>query len=160
VPLSCVPPITSFESDGLIATCRTGACCSASVDVFDQRRHPRQQSLARLVAPDVTGSGAPPLRNGESHCDETSANDPLVRIIPPSEPSKIWVGLAGLIAIACWSGWIPFGAFRHPWRSTARTRTCPEWLIVASYDRSVNVAHVVCRGGGAGFRRLQRAGKI
>ena len=54
------------------------------------------------------------MRNGESHCDEMSANAPLVRIIPPSEPSKIWVGLPGLTAITCWSGWIPFGAFTQP----------------------------------------------
>src|SRR5262249_4690617 len=75
-------------------------------------RESRRLQVSSAV--DGLGSGVPPFRNCELHCDETSANWPLVRIIPPSEPSKIWVGLLGLIAISCWSGWIPFGAFSHP----------------------------------------------
>ena len=62
-----------------------------------------------------------------------------MRIIPPSEPSKIWVGLAGLIAISCWSGWIPFGAFTQPLSKYGSYAHHDGWLIVASYDRSVNV---------------------
>ena len=44
---------------------------------------------------------------------DVSWKAPLVRMTPPSDPSKIWVGLDGLTTIACWSGWIAFGATRH-----------------------------------------------
>jgi hypothetical protein len=47
------------------------------------------------------------------HWTDVSANVPSVRITPPSEPSKIWVGFDGLTTIACWSGWMAFGARRH-----------------------------------------------
>ncbi len=47
------------------------------------------------------------------HCDEVSPNVPLVRITPPSDASKICVGLDGLITSSCWSGWIEFAAKRH-----------------------------------------------
>ena len=52
--------------------------------------------------------------DGLSQSFEASTNVPLVRIIPPSEPSKIWLGLPGLTTIACWSGWIPPHAWRQP----------------------------------------------
>src|SRR2546425_5262407 len=52
--------------------------------------------------------------------DEMSLNVPLVRIMPPSDPSKIWVGLLGLTAISCWSGWIPSGAQRHWYGAVTR----------------------------------------
>src|SRR6476660_8356002 len=83
--------------------------------------------------------GPPPLRWASSHCEETSAKSPLVRIIPPSEPSKICVGFPGLIPITCWSGWIPFGALTHPLSKYGLNAHHDGWLIVASYDRSVNV---------------------
>src|SRR4051794_16962286 len=67
------------------------------------------------------------------------ANWPLVRITPPSEPSKIWVGLFGLTAITCSSGWIPFGAFSQPLSKYGAYAHQLGWLIVASYVRSVNV---------------------
>ncbi|TME21519.1 MAG: hypothetical protein E6I75_30990 [Chloroflexi bacterium] len=70
---------------------------------------------------------------------ETSANAPVVRMTAPSEPSKIWVGLDGLTTIACWSGWMPFGAFTHPLSKYGAYAHQDGWLIVASYDRSVNV---------------------
>ena len=50
--------------------------------------------FARLAAP---SSG----RSFELQRNEMSANVPLVRITPPSEPSKIWVGLFGLTTIWC-----------------------------------------------------------
>src|SRR4029077_5844693 len=62
--------------------------------------------FARLAAP---SSG----RSPELHRNERLPNVPSVRIIPPSEPSKIWVGFDGLTTIACWSGWMLLGAHRH-----------------------------------------------
>ena len=38
-----------------------------------------------------------------------SANEPLVRTSPPSEPKNTTFGLLGKTAIACESGCIPFG---------------------------------------------------
>src|SRR5262245_42587050 len=69
-------------------------------------RESNRAQFARLAAP---SSG----RSFELHRDEMSAKEPLVRINPPSEPSKICVGLDGLTAITCWSGWIEPGAQRH-----------------------------------------------
>ena len=37
-----------------------------------------------------------------------SANDPLDRIMPPSEPKNVMF-VPGTVAIACWSGCMPFG---------------------------------------------------
>src|SRR5919206_2879915 len=107
VPLSCVPPITSHESDGLIETPTNWrvllsflSMCVSSVGTFDSSR----MQVCWLLAVRL------PARPRSLHCAEMSAKDPLVRITPPSEPSKICVGFEGLIPIACWSGWIPFGA--------------------------------------------------
>ena len=61
----------------------------------------------------VTGPPVTPSRPTSSHWEEMSAKVPLVRMIPPSEPSKIWVGFSGLMTIACWSGWMLFDALRH-----------------------------------------------
>ena len=60
---------------------------------------PRQQPLARdvVAAHDGGRRGCRRCAPTSSHCDEMSANVPLVRITPPSDPSKIWVGLPGLI---------------------------------------------------------------
>src|SRR6266478_5951032 len=89
VPLSCVPPMTSHELDGLIATLMNcsvllsfRSMCSSSVGTRDSSR----LQLFRLAA---ASSG----RSPELQWDEMSLNVPLVRIMPPSEPSKIWVGL-------------------------------------------------------------------
>src|SRR5438046_9269306 len=62
--------------------------------------------LFRLAAPR-------PARSFELHRKDRSPNAPSVRITPPSEPSKIRVGLEGLTTIACWSGWMLLGAQRH-----------------------------------------------
>src|SRR5947208_1332917 len=40
-----------------------------------------------------------------------SVNRPLERTTPPSEDSKNMPVLFGLTTSACWSGWIPFGAY-------------------------------------------------
>src|SRR5438874_8013577 len=106
VPLSCVPPMTSHGFDGLIATLmnwsvfRLRSMCVIRVGTLDSIR----LQFARLAAP---SSG----RSFELQRADRSPNVPSVRITPPSDPSKIWVGFDGLIAIACWSGWIPFGEF-------------------------------------------------
>src|SRR5438093_7152971 len=52
-------------------------------------------------------------RSFELHREDKSPNVPSVRITPPSEPPKIWVGFDGLTTIACWSGWMLLGAQRH-----------------------------------------------
>ena len=70
-----------------------------------------------------------------------------MRIRPPSEPSKIWVGLPGLIAITCWSGWIPFGEFSHPLSKYGANAHHDGWFCVASYVRSVNVRMLFAASG-------------
>src|SRR2546429_515689 len=108
VPLSCVPPWTSHEFAGLIATLmnwsvsRLRSVCVVSFGTFDSIR----MQFARLAAP---SSG----RSFELQRPERSANVPLVRTTPPSEPSKIWAGLLGFTTIVCWSGWMLSGAQRH-----------------------------------------------
>src|SRR5215831_8207218 len=95
VPLSCVPPSTSHGCDGLIATLMNWSVSRflfTCVIRFGTCESMRMQ-FARLAAP---SSG----RSFELQRDERSANVPLVRITPPSEPSKIWVGLDGLMTIA------------------------------------------------------------
>ena len=74
--------------------------------VWTGTRDSSRLQLLMLAAP---SSGRSPVLQ----CDEMSVNVPLVLITPPSEPSMIWVGLPGLTTIACWSGWIPFGAHMH-----------------------------------------------
>src|SRR5438094_8519740 len=108
VPLSCVPPWTSAGFEGLIATptnCNLSRLQSMCVTRFGTRDNSRLQ-LFRLADP---SSGS----SFELHRKDRSPNDPSVRIIPPSEPSKIWVGFDGLTTIACWSGWMLLGAQRH-----------------------------------------------
>src|SRR6187549_3166515 len=114
VPLSCVPPITSHDRNGLIATfsnCRVllrlRSVWSSTTGALESSR------LQPTLSAPVTGPPVTPLRPVSSHCAERSANVPLVRMIPPSDPSKIWVGLPGFTTIACWSGWIPSGARRQ-----------------------------------------------
>src|SRR5262245_32556272 len=108
VPLSCVPPMTSHEFAGLMATLmnwsvfRFVSVCVISVGTRESIR----AQFARLAAP---SSG----RSFELQRDGMSPNEPSVRITPPSEPSKIWVGLFGLTTIVCWSGWMLSGAHRH-----------------------------------------------
>src|SRR5437870_8162990 len=108
VPLSCVPPWTSAGFEGLIATpmnCNVSRFRSICVIRFGTRDNSRLQ-LFRLAAP---SNG----RSFELHREDKSPNVPSVRITPPSEPPKIWVGFDGLTTIACWSGWMLFGAQRH-----------------------------------------------
>src|SRR5437764_8452295 len=108
VPLSCVPPWTSTGFDGLMATpmnCNVSRFLSICVIRFGTRDNSRLQ-LFRLAAP---SNG----RSFELQRADWSPNAPSVRITPPSEPSKIWVGFDGLTTIACWSGWMLSGAQRH-----------------------------------------------
>src|SRR4029079_16843230 len=114
VPLSCVPPMTSHESAGLIATLMNCNVLLNLRSMWASSHGTRDSSAVQptLSAP-VTGPPVAPSRPTSSHCDEMLAKVPLVRITPPSEPSKIWVGLPGLITIACWSGWMLFEARRQ-----------------------------------------------
>src|SRR5690349_7718395 len=114
VPLSCVPPITSHEFAGLIATLmncsvelRLRLMWASSNGTLDRSR------LQPTLSAPVTGPPVAPSRPTSSHCEEMFANVPLVRITPPSEPSKIWFGFPGLMTIACWSGWMLFEARRQ-----------------------------------------------
>src|SRR5436189_212378 len=81
VPLSWVPPSTSHELAGLMATLMNCSVsrflftCAIVVGTFDNIR----MQLARLAAP---SSG----RSFELQRDERSENVPSVRITPPSEP--------------------------------------------------------------------------
>src|SRR5438874_12758604 len=114
VPLSWVPAITSHPLAGLIDTPTNCSVLLSFLSMWLSTVGTRDRSRSHVICP-FAERGPPPLRCGSLHWDETSAKSPLVRITPPSEPSKIWVGLPGLITIACWSGWMPFGAFTHPW---------------------------------------------
>src|ERR1700687_1636596 len=108
VPLSCSPPWTSAGFEGLIATpmnCNVSRFVSTCVIRFGTRDNSRLQ-LFRLAAP---SSG----RSPELHRKDRSPNVPSVRITPPSEPSKIWVGFDGFTTIVCWSGWMLSGAQRQ-----------------------------------------------
>src|SRR6266508_2147679 len=109
VPLSCVPPITSHDLDGLIATLMNCSVLPSLLSMWSSRVGTRDNSRAQFARLAAASSG----RSFELQRDEMSLNVPLVRIIPPSEPSQILVGLDGLTAITCWSGWIEFGAQRH-----------------------------------------------
>src|SRR5919204_4783541 len=108
VPLSCVPPWTSHGFDGLMATSmnwsvsRFWSRCVIRFGTFDSIR----LQFARLAA---ESSG----RSFELHRADRSPNVPSVRITPPSEPSKIWVGFDGFTTIVCWSGWMLSGAQRQ-----------------------------------------------
>src|SRR4051812_29364384 len=139
VPLSCVPPISSQSLSGRIATFWNWSVLLSFRSTWSSTVGTRDSSRLHVTSAGPAGSGPPPLRNCESHCADTSANWPLVRIIPPSEPSKIWVGLPGLIAITCSSGWIPFGAFSQVVTPYGPYAHQFGWLTVASYVRSVNV---------------------
>src|SRR6478735_2999674 len=103
VPLSCVPPWTSHDWPGLIATsmnCSEFRFLLMWVIRFGIRDNSRWH--ARVLPAESVRSVV--------HWIEVFANAPSVRITPPSEPSKIWAGLFGLMTIVCWSGWIAFGA--------------------------------------------------
>src|SRR3954447_12116712 len=114
VPLSCVPPITSHEFAGLIATLMNCRVLLSLRLMWSSTTGTRESSrLQPTLSAPVTGPPVAPSRPASSHCDEMSAKVPLVLMTPPSEPSKIWVGLPGLTTIACWSGWMPFGALRQ-----------------------------------------------
>src|SRR6478672_10663340 len=96
VPLSCVPPWTSAGFDGLIATlinCNVLRLRSVCAIRFGTRESMRPQ-FARLKV-------LRRPRSFELHREDKSPKLPSVRITPPSEPSKIWVGFDGLTTIEC-----------------------------------------------------------
>src|SRR6266404_6717405 len=99
VPLSCVPPCTSFAFAGFTdrlwncKVCRPLFRLVHDVGARDKSCWHR----ARLTRP----SPRPPQRL------EMSVNVPSDRIRPPSEPSKNWLGLFGFTTKACWSGCRP-----------------------------------------------------
>jgi hypothetical protein len=115
VPLSCVPPITSQDWAGLIATLMNWIVLLNRRLMWSSWAGTRESIRlhAMLSPPTTVPSAVVPFRPTSSHCDEVSANVPLVRTRPPSDPSKNWVGLPGLITITCWSGWMAFGALRQ-----------------------------------------------
>src|SRR5512133_2934051 len=140
VPLSWVPPRTRHELNGSIAALINWIVLLSFLSMWASSTGTRESNrLQPTLSEPVTGPPVTPSRPTSSHCDEILANVPLVRMIPPSEPSKIWVGLAGLMTIACWSGWmlfdalrqnvIPYGAYAHH----GATVSC------VSVVRSVNV---------------------
>src|SRR4029077_18976499 len=85
--------------------CSVSRFVSMWVIVVGTRDNIRPQ-FARLAAP---SSGRSPAL----HRKDRLPNVPSVRITPPSELSKIWVGFDGFTTIACWSGWMLLGAQRH-----------------------------------------------
>jgi hypothetical protein len=71
------------------------------------------------------------------HCDEVSPNVPFVRMIPPSDASKIWVGFDGFTTSSCWSGWIEFGEIKHDEKPRSAHQLACSFCV--SKVRSVNV---------------------
>src|SRR5207244_11122051 len=63
-----------------------------------------------------------------------SVNRPLERTTPPSEDSKNMPVLFGLTTSACWSGWIPFGAYGVG----SQQEPAGAGSVVASHVMSVN----------------------
>src|SRR5690242_21177395 len=140
VPLSCVPPMTSHESAGLIATLMNCSVLLNLRSMWASSNGTRDSSrLQPTLSAPVTGPPVAPSRPTSSHCVEMLAKVPLVRITPPSEPSKIWVGLPGLITIACWSGWMPPQACMQPLSKYGWNAHQAAGRSVWSYERSVNV---------------------
>src|SRR5207248_4613452 len=157
VPLSCVPPWTSAGFDGLIATLmncnvsRFRSMCVIRLGTCDSIR----LQLLRLSVPSKGRSPTPKL---PLHRNERSPNVPSVRITPPSEPSKIWVGFDGFTTIECWSGWMLSGAQRQakvaetPPNSASPEAPNPHqvagWSCMSSV-RSVNVRFTAVPGAEA-----------
>ena len=154
VPLSCVPPSTSHGFAGLIATLMNWSVLPRFLSMCVIRSASARAAAGRRAARRRREAG----RSVELHCDEMSANVPSVRITPPSEPSKIWVGFDGLTTIACWSGWIAFGATRRPWRDTARERA-PGRRVVLRVVGQVGERPVVRSPRRPDRRRLSSRGR-
>src|SRR5689334_5508018 len=104
----------------------------------------RESSRAQFVRLATPSAG----RSFELHRDDISAKAPLVRTRPPSEPSKICVGLDGLTAITCWSGWIDWAAHVHWLAGATPPGFAPDgfpsahqgtFSVCAANVRSVNV---------------------
>src|SRR3954467_15071146 len=114
VPLSCVPPRTRQELNGSMAALMNWIVLLSFLLMWANSTGTRESNrLQPTLSEPVTGPPVTPSRPTSSHCEETSANAPLPRKIPPADPSKIWVGLPGLMTIACWSGWMLFDALRQ-----------------------------------------------
>src|SRR5436190_8329647 len=114
VPLSCVPPRTRQELNGSMAALMNWIVLLSFLSMWASSTGTRESNrLQPTLSAPVTGPPVTPSRPTSSHCDEMLANVPLVRMMPPSEPSKICVGLPGFTTIACWSGWMLFEALRQ-----------------------------------------------
>src|ERR1700716_605138 len=104
VPLSWVPPITSLRGlCGLIETCWYCRVARPALRLKIRVGIPVSHiwQSARL-APVF-------FRFGSLQVLEVSANWPLVRTTPPSDPRKAMSGLDDAKTIACWSGCMPSG---------------------------------------------------
>ena len=137
-----MPPRTSHGFAGLIATLMNCSVLLSLLSMWLSSVGTRESSRLQVgQLPDVLGSGLPPLRNGLSHWDEMSENVPFVRITPPSEPSKIWVGLPGLIDDRVLVGMDAVRSARQA-RTGRRSGAYAHHVAgvsCASYVRSVNV---------------------
>src|SRR5205823_4908750 len=140
VPLSCVPPRTRHELNGSIAVLMNWIVLLSFLTMCANLNGTRESNrLQPMLSEPVTAPPVKPSRPTSSHCDEISANVPLVRMTPPSEPSKIWVGLPGLTVITCWSGWMLFDALRQNVRPYGAWAHQLAGVSCASVVRSVNV---------------------
>src|SRR5262249_2329443 len=140
VPLSWVPPRTRHGLNGSIATLMNWIVLLRLLLIWASSTGTRESNrLQPVLSEPVTGPPVTPSRPASWHCDEMSAKVPLVRMTPPSEPSKIWVGLPGLMTIACWSGWMLFAARRHGVGKNGRKAHHGAVVFWASLVRSVKV---------------------
>src|ERR1700687_5956420 len=104
VPLSWVPPITSVRGlCGLMETCWYWSVARPAfklkIWVGIAFNHIRQSARSVPVF----------FRLRSVHVLDVSANCPLVRTTPPSDPRNAISGFDDANTIACWSGCIPSG---------------------------------------------------
>src|SRR5262245_3002926 len=106
VPLSCVPPCTSFEFPGLTERLWNCSVCRPLFRLVYEPGAADSSCLHRLKF------GSTRLR--PSHLAEMSTSVPSERMSPPSSPSQYCSGLFGFTTSACWSGcrpsWLPVRA--------------------------------------------------
>src|ERR1700730_724547 len=104
VPLSWVPPITSWR--GLLGLIDTCWYCSVARPAFKVKI---RVGMAFSHIWQSTRFAPAFFRLGSVQVPEVSANRPLVRTTPPSEPTNAMSGFEEANTMACWSGCMPSG---------------------------------------------------
>ena len=102
VPLSCVPVIATLSgSYGLTEMLFICSVLSPAFMTVNSLGIWLSHALHSGMSPGLMSA-----RPRSSHWSDASAHSPLVRMMPPSEPTKNLSGAPGTNASACWSGCI------------------------------------------------------